>query len=299
MYKNLIRITNPETFKKQDPDKFYTYLHITMDEDIVFYVGKGKLDRCLHYSDRNQFWNNVVNKHDYYIFIESINLTEKEAFNRETELIAKYKRKKDGGTLVNLTDGGEGVSGRIYTEEEKKAISDRIKADLERFQSIGNRSKYFGKRLFGKDNPNYGNRGSLNPMSKAVVQLDLQGNFVAEYGSIIEASEATGISSSGIGGVCLKKRHQVKNFIFRYKSEYDPNNLDIKLGPTNRKPVLQLDKKTLEILKEYPSASSAKEDGFNSTNIGQVCRGEKKSHKGYVWIYKDEYEEFIKDKQQK
>lgn len=217
-------------------------------------------------------------------------MTEKEALAREVELVALYGRRQKGGKLVNLTDGGEGVSGKIYSKEERKRISDRIKSNLEYFQSFGERSKYFGKQLFGEDNPNYGNKGDKNPLSKKVVQLDLHGNFIKEFSSITEAGEATGISSTGISAVCTKRRNQIRGYVFRYKEDYDMNGSSVSLGPTNKKAVYQINKQTKEIIKEYPSTSSTKEDGFNPTNVGQVCRGEKKSHKGYIWKYKEEYD---------
>ena len=295
MYKDLFKIHNQELSMQQQEDKFYTYLHKTEDEEEVFYVGKGRLDRCLHYLDRSEWWKHVVDKHGYYIVIDRINLTEEEAFEREKELISLFGRRQFGGKLVNLTDGGDGVSGRVFTEEDRKNISERIKANLDEFQSYGNRSKYFGRHLFGEENPNYNNRGGKNPLSKAVVQLDLKGNFIAEYPSLIEASNATGISPTGIGGVCRKERHQVKNFVFIYKSEYDPNNVNISLGITNRKIVYQLDLSTREILKVYPSASSTKEDGFEPSKVSAVCRGDRKTHKGFAWIYEKDYEETNKN----
>ena len=61
-------------------------------------------------------------KHDYYIKILEINLTEEVALNKEKEYILKFGRRqfKNGGTLVNLTDGGDGVSGKIFTDEERE-----------------------------------------------------------------------------------------------------------------------------------------------------------------------------------
>jgi hypothetical protein len=50
------------------------------------------------------------------------NLTENEAFDIEKRLITEYGRLDNTGCLINLTDGGEGVSGLIYTLEMKKRI---------------------------------------------------------------------------------------------------------------------------------------------------------------------------------
>lgn len=48
------KLTNYELFKQQTKDKFYIYLHITKDERIPFYVGKGKNNRCFHTSNRSK-----------------------------------------------------------------------------------------------------------------------------------------------------------------------------------------------------------------------------------------------------
>ena len=39
----------------------------------------------------------------------------------------------------------------------------------------------------------------------------------------------------------------------------------------------------------YKYAKEANKDGFNSKHIGSCCKGNKKTHKGYVWYYADEY----------
>jgi hypothetical protein len=51
------------------------------------------------------------------------NLTEEESFYYEKEFIKIYGRKNNGtGCLANLTDGGEGTSGYIYSEESKQKM---------------------------------------------------------------------------------------------------------------------------------------------------------------------------------
>ena len=85
-------------------------------------------------------------------------------------------------------------------------------------------------------NSNYGTRNSrisaaqLNHSKKshAVIQTDLEGNFVAEYPSIMEAHRQTGLSVTGIKVICdggyFDRRDnkyyvskQLKGFIFKYK----------------------------------------------------------------------------------
>ena len=101
-------------------EKFYIYLHKTADTLETFYVGKGKDNRAWSTRGRSKFWSRVKDKHGYIVEIVSTGLSEHEAFLKEKELIKFYgRRDKNQGNLVNLTDGGEGVSGFIWSEESK------------------------------------------------------------------------------------------------------------------------------------------------------------------------------------
>lgn len=59
-------------------------------------------------------------------------------------------------------------------------------------------------------------------ISKPVVQLDKEGNLVAEYKSILEASRLTGVASISICYCCKHKQghYSAGGFIFLYKDEY-------------------------------------------------------------------------------
>jgi hypothetical protein len=84
----------------------------------VFYVGKGSGDRAWKKEGRNEFWKKVVNKHGYDVEIHSNHLQEWYAFELERDLIAYYGRRQLGlGTLVNLSDGGEGTGGWVPSQE--------------------------------------------------------------------------------------------------------------------------------------------------------------------------------------
>lgn len=73
----------------------------------------------------------------------------------------------------------------------------------------------------------------------------------------------------------------MKGYKYIYLEDYNPDNIKITKGKTSKKEVLQIDILTDEIIKKYDSCASTKIDGFNPTNVGQVCRGEKKSHKNF------------------
>jgi hypothetical protein len=103
--------------------KYYIYGHYIPGDREPFYIGKGHSKRAWNIGNRNFWWNNIVKKYGLEVKILYENLTENEAFNIEKQLITEYgRRDKNSGCLVNLTDGGEGVSGLIYTEEMKKRI---------------------------------------------------------------------------------------------------------------------------------------------------------------------------------
>lgn len=107
---------------------FYVYVHRKKTNGEVFYVGKGSNSRCKIKANKSDFWNKIVKKHGYYVDIVVQDIQEWYAFELERELIALYGRRDRGeGSLVNLTDGGEGTSGWIVSDEIKKRVSLRMK----------------------------------------------------------------------------------------------------------------------------------------------------------------------------
>lgn len=89
-------------------NKFYVYFHINPLKNEIFYVGKGYGNRAYDKRGRNSYWKNVVNKYGLIINIIEDGLDELKAFEREKFYIKKIGRDK----LVNMTDGGEGSTGR-------------------------------------------------------------------------------------------------------------------------------------------------------------------------------------------
>jgi hypothetical protein len=107
---------------------FYVYLHTNPTTGKPFYVGKGKGSRAYSLKGRNKFWHNIVAKHGKEVQIIHEGLSEQDAHKMETELILLYGRRDIGtGDLVNLTDGGEGVHGKVYTKKERKHHSKVMK----------------------------------------------------------------------------------------------------------------------------------------------------------------------------
>ena len=101
------------------------YRHIRLDKNEPFYIGIGNSKHRAGKKDsRNSIWHNIVAKSPYRVDIIMDNLTWQEACEKEIEFIALYGRKDlKNGTLVNMTDGGEGCLNVIKTEESKIKIS--------------------------------------------------------------------------------------------------------------------------------------------------------------------------------
>lgn len=101
------------------------YAYIFKDPDgTPFYVGKGYGRRIRYLRGRNkQVLGHIRNLEDAGLkyLVQKIDVkSEEEAFAIEKNLITKYGRKDTGsGCLLNHTDGGEGMSGYIWTEEQR------------------------------------------------------------------------------------------------------------------------------------------------------------------------------------
>lgn len=107
--------------------EYYVYIHKKPTTGEIFYVGKGSGNRAYNRRNRTSWWKRLVAKHGFDVEIVASGLQEWYAFELEVELIAKYgRRDTNEGSLINRTDGGDGCSGIIFTEEVRKKISDSL-----------------------------------------------------------------------------------------------------------------------------------------------------------------------------
>jgi hypothetical protein len=106
----------------------YVYQHVRLDTNEVFYVGIGRTEnRAYSKHHRSEYWHNIVNKAGYSAQIIFEKITWEEACQKEKELIEYYgRRDKGSGTLVNMTDGGDGAIGHIMSKESRKKISNSL-----------------------------------------------------------------------------------------------------------------------------------------------------------------------------
>lgn len=100
-----------------------------------------------------------------------------ECFRREIELISKYRN--DGVKLTNLTNGGEGQSGRIVSIETRKKISDTKKLIPNPY--LGKkRPKYIGEKISASSRGRKLTEEHKNKLSTAKIGNKLSENTKAK-----------------------------------------------------------------------------------------------------------------------
>lgn len=165
---------------------FYVYQHKTADTGMVFYIGKGTarrggFERAYTANKRSKFWQSIVKKHGVIVEVLELFPTEEEAFNRERQLISIHGRMIEGGSLCNLTAGGDGHSGFSPSPETRAKLSLAVsgekhpnwgrKLSQETCRKKSETLKSSPHNLKGKKLPNWWKRkiaatkiGELNPM---------------------------------------------------------------------------------------------------------------------------------------
>jgi len=153
----------------------------------------------------------------------------------ELEVFYITKAKEFGWRLLNSTDGGEGNSGHIYTEEQRQKFRDAwvkrklvpISDETRKKYSLVHKGKpktveqriKMSEAAKGAKNHNFGKRPSQESIDKArlktckpVICLTTGQTFI----SCREAGKILHIDSSGISKVCRSILPAVRGYIFRY-----------------------------------------------------------------------------------
>ena len=274
---------------KEESREFYVYKHIRKDNNTCFYVGKGK-GRRIKVPKRNKHFNRIRKKYGCYVVKIKENLTEKEAFALEREIIEDYvfvfgyginikgyRDYSDKKYLTNCTWGGEGVSGlnpyENKTEEEMEEIrrkkSESMKGknkgkqlSKEHKQNIGKSVSGEKNGMWGKPSPNRGKKGLFHHSEEVKQKM-------SEKAKGRKCSEETKlkISESEKGRKCSEetKRKMSKSFKGRKLSKEHKQKLSKKVICVT----------TGEIFDCIKDAS----DYYNvaHSNISKCCKGKLKS----------------------
>lgn len=146
-----------QKYKDNPKSSFYVYAHLKATDKTPFYVGKGSRSRAWIFSNRNNWWRGIKNKYGCLVDIIFENLTEEEALACEVDIILEYKYL--GYTLTNLTSGGEGISGYIFTDEDRLNVSNKVKGRIpynkkeikitkKRLSATGDKNHFADKQIY-------------------------------------------------------------------------------------------------------------------------------------------------------
>lgn len=145
---------------------------------------------------------------------------------------------------------------------------------------------------------NLGLFGKKNPMAKPIVQLSLNGEYIREWECMENAVKELNIGKGHICSVCSNTygRKSVGGYIFMYAEDYKKLEDRASViyindwGKYNQESVVQLSL-TGEYIAEFESMAEAsrKVKGTMVSKISKCCKKERKSHYGYMWIYKNDY----------
>lgn len=248
-------------------NNYYIYFHINPIKKEVFYIGKGKGDRAKRKNGRNKLWENIVKKYGYTIEYPHKNISEEEAFNLEVYYINKFGRKDLGkGSLANLTDGGEGSSGNILTQEHKDKISKKLKGRVFSEEHIKkNIESKLGKKR-SKETCN-----NISESRKGIKLSDETKRKISEAGKVRTHSKETKnkMSISQKGKIVSEKTKQ--------KLKQHKNN----------KPVLQFDIDE-NLINEFISIrDAAKQNDLDMSRIWKCCHKKAKTTGGFKWEFKN------------
>jgi len=229
-------------------NRFYTYAYLREDRT-PYYIGKGQGRRIY------QTVGKPCNKppKDRIIFLKQ-NLSEEEALNHEKYMIAVFGRKDLGtGILHNRTDGGDGVSGLVHSDEIKSKLSvintgKKLSKETRRRMSIAKRnmSEETKKRM--------GESRKGRPVSDKTRQ------------KISEKKKGRKNSVEHIEKIRLSSKIAKVNCRF-WKITFADGNVIYKNG------IFQW----------------ANENGYNPSHIGKVASGKLKKHKDIVTVEKLEH----------
>ena len=335
-----------------DTDKIYrVYMHINKINQKI-YIGQTKEENInkrwgnngIGYKTQTRFWRAIQkygwDNFDHFIITDWI--TKDKANDIEIALISLFNStNKNYG--YNVSQGGDGATGVACSEEKKELLSkmfsgqgnpffgckhtEDVRQILREMRSIpvvqldmngtfiaeyqcatdagrevnidvGSILKCCAETEHYKSSGGYlwmyktdYENGKIikynNDHFRPVVQLDIEGNFIAEYSSIKNASVATNVCETGIISCCNNTYKISGGFLWKYKKDYDSSQQYIYVD-TRLRPVIQFDTYG-NVLNQYPSIKEAElHTGVLGNNISRCCLHKANIAGGFVWRYADE-----------
>ena len=226
----------------------YVYRHIRIDKNEPFYIGIGSdmtYKRANEKARRSNIWKKIVAKSDYEIEILFDDITYDEAKLKEIEFIKLYGRVDlENGTLANLTDGGDGLINRVFTQEHRRKlslsskgrkISDDQREKIRKSKlgqkhteesklkmSISGKGKKNSDALMeflrnrkGEKNPVFGITGSRCKNFKGFIQVFKDGDYLGQYEGIRDCAEKLNVTATKVSAVLSGRRNHTGGYTFK------------------------------------------------------------------------------------
>lgn len=286
----------------------YLYRHIRLDNNVPFYIGIGRdkhFTRAKNSKERSRFWFFVTNKTGYEVEIMIDGISIEEAMVKEVEFIALYGRadlKK--GTLVNMTDGGDGCNGRKVSPEQVKNMIEWCRtpeARAKKSKNMKGNQRTLGYRHSddAKNKISESNKGlKRTPEQNEANSKRNKGNkfFLGKKHTEETKDKMRQLHLEGKIGRSGPHSQESKDKISkalmgRSKSEETKNSLR-EANINRQKPVRQLSIDGV-LIKEWDSISAVVRGlGVCKGDIIKVCKGyvrsdgyQRKTVNGYKWEY--------------
>lgn len=189
------------------------YQHIRLDTNEIFYIGIGKSQkRAFSINNRNKHWHNIVNKTNYKIEILHNNIScWKLACNIEIHLIQIYGRKDlELGTLVNMTDGGDGILNSKHNLGKKHSEETKLKMSIKAKQRPPFSKEHMEKLRLSCI-------GSIPKNRRKILQYDKSNNLIQEYLFIEDAAFCNKILGTSINNNLNGRSKSAGGYIWKYK----------------------------------------------------------------------------------
>lgn len=242
---------------KNPPRRFYVYEWFRIEDNHVFYVGKGSGGRAARSSpkSRNPYFCNYIKKHkcDYRIIKDD--LTEKEAYILENEYCQKYKALDQCECNISDTsccNGGSGLKGALngmYGKTHTPEVREYLRqVNLDGHNAGENNSQYGispadrmsperykiwrAKQRARKD-------GQSNPNAHGVLMIDINTKKYKQFDAIIDCQKYIQENEPALAqryDSLEKIRYMIKhsnktnaiynNLVFKIYNKKNPINID-------------------------------------------------------------------------
>lgn len=268
----------------------YIYNNLEFDYEPI-YIGKGKGIRAkrhlyLYKNINNRFYSKLSSiiksgNKPFYFYMEE-NLSEDIAYEYEIEYINKIGRIENGGPLTNMSDGGRGQYGFIFTEESKEKMS---------LSRIGEKHFLFGKNLTQetKDKISKSKKGipSINKGKKLEEIVGEEKALQIKEKISIKASKRVGEKSNRYG---INHTEESKELMRKNANRmFGENNFSFgRQRPENEKNYdsWEITNINNDVIIVDNLCRFCKENKLNSSCMRDIYYGRQKKHKEWIKVVK-------------